>query len=293
MAITSTFYDTTPGNGITETQWAVNRFGGPSYGVAGANDWKVTAVAGQDRTVSIAAGKGFGFGVADVSDTNETRQLALVPSGTRWDLISAHRDWQPSGGGPTSFTVIQGISTPTIPAARVHDPGVEDDQPIALVEVIAGQTGVGRIIDLRCWASNGGLVAADLLARDYLATPGARVLIGNLEYRYLPDSTGSFAWEYREIMFREWNAQTGITTVGAGGTKSVSFPAGMFTVAPLVQATKQGAQSAKYVPYVTDITTSGCTVGLYSGDGTGATTTTTIAIRAVQTASNRATGVNP
>lgn len=296
MAVTfaSSFYD-----GPTSEKQRAETWMGPQYGVRGAGDWKVTAVTGQDRTVTIASGSGFGHGLADTTLVNDTLQLDPITSGSRWDLIAVRRNWQPVNGGPTSFVKIAGSSVKGFPAVGTaatawnRRPGIMDDQPIALCRVTAGQTAVQEIVDLRCWASNGGLVIADKLALNYLATLGARVLLGGTEYRCIPDLLDFPVWESRETMYREWNAETTVTTVGAGGTKSVNFPSGMFTVAPLVQATKQGAQSAKYIPYVTAVTTTGCTVGLYSGDGSGATTTTTVAIRAVQTSPDRATGVNP
>jgi hypothetical protein len=290
MAITSKFYDTA----ITESDWAENRFGDARYGVVGANDWKVTAVAGADRTVSISPGKGFGHGIADVSDTNVTIQLDPIASGSRWDLIAMRRDWQPLAGGPSAFVKVTGSSAKGIPGTRVNDPGVQDDQPVYLVQVTAGDTNPTGFVDLRCWAANGGLVVADKLALDYLNVPGARVLLGGTEYRYIPNSAGDFAWESRETMFREWNAVTTITVPNAAGaSRAVSFPAGMFDVAPHVTATRVGAGAAKLIAYPANITTSGCTIGVYSGDGSPYDTTVSVNFRAVQTSPGRAAGVNP
>lgn len=274
---------------ITETTgkdfW--NRIGASKYGVVGAGDLKVSTTTG-DRMLLVASGIAWGHNIQDTLSTSVSVQLNSVASGSRWDLVVVRRDVT----AKTSIEVVQGTGSKTIPSLTTTTAS-HADQPIALCRVDAGVTTVQEIIDLRCWSSNGGVVIVNQLALDYLNTPGARVLQGGTEYRYLPDSLGVFGWESRETMFREWNAETSVTTSGASGSKSVSFPAGLFTIPPLVQATKQGGQSAKYIPYVTNITTSGCSVGLYSGDGTGATTTTTVAIRAVQTAPNRATGVNP
>lgn len=274
---------------ITETTgkdyW--NRIGASKYGVVGSGDLKVSTTTG-DRMLLVASGIAWGHNIQDTLATSVSVQLNSVASGSRYDLVVVRRDVT----AKTTVEVVQGTGTKAIPSLT-STAASHADQPIALCRVDAGSTTVQEIIDLRCWAANGGVVITNQLALDYLNIPGARVLQGGTEYRYLPDALGVFGWESRETMFREWNANTAVTTTGAGGTKSVSFPAGLFTIAPLVQATKQGAQSAKYIPYVTDITTSGCTVGLYSGDGSGATTTTTIAIRAVQTAPNRSTGINP
>ena len=64
----------------------------------------------------------------------------------------------------------------------------------------------------------------------------------------------------------------------AGRTAAVTFPAGRFTAADVlnVQLTKVGGGLAKYVPYATVISATGMTVGVYSGDGT--TTTASVII---------------
>ena len=64
----------------------------------------------------------------------------------------------------------------------------------------------------------------------------------------------------------------------AGRTADVTFPAGRFTAADVlnVQLTKVGGGLAKYVPYATVISATGMTVGVYSGDGT--TTTASVII---------------
>ena len=54
------------------------------------------------------------------------------------------------------------------------------------------------------------------------------------------------------------------------GTATVTFPAGLFTSAPRVWASKQAGGLAKFTPYVSNVTTTGCTIGLYSGDGSSA-----------------------
>ena len=62
----------------------------------------------------------------------------------------------------------------------------------------------------------------------------------------------------------------------AGGTATVTFPAGRFTAADTlnVQLTKANGGLAKYIPYATGITASGMTVGVYSGDGSTVTSST-------------------
>lgn len=149
MAITSVGYDGT----VNEAQWALlARTLGARDGVVGEGDWKVTAVAGLDRTVSVATGAGFGHGVRDSSDAAVNVQLPTLGSGTRWDTIVVHRDWQPPTG-VTSFTYVTGTSTQAIAAGISDNPGVVADQVLALVQITAGVQAPTAVIDLRTWAS--------------------------------------------------------------------------------------------------------------------------------------------
>lgn len=177
MAFTSTFY-----NGpVDEIAWSEGapRIGSSEYGVVGVNDFRVTAVSGQDRTVSVAAGKAWGKGVHDTMTPAETVQLPTVGAGSRWDLIAIRRVWSTN---TTSIVRVGGSGTRGIPAGRQSGYGTTDDQPIALVRVQAGSTTIQEIIDLRCWAAGGGMYANDDLALSYLTTPGARVHINGVDW---------------------------------------------------------------------------------------------------------------
>ena len=71
-------------------------------------------------------------------------------------------------------------------------------------------------------------------------------------------------------------------TSAAGGTVSVTFPAGRFTAAPIVQVSRASSGLAKYIPYVASVTATGCVLGLYSGDGSTGGGTTNLAWFAYQ-----------
>lgn len=178
MAFISAGYDGT----VDEVQFAgmLPKAGNSEYGVVGAGDFAVTAVAGQDRTLSIAPGASWGHSVTDSMDINETRALAVPTNGSRWDLISLRRDWQPPGGA-TTVSVTEGGTGATLPA-RENRPGILDDQPIALVRVDAGSTTVGEIIDLRCWGRNGGVYAKHDLVRSYLNGLGTHLNIDGVQW---------------------------------------------------------------------------------------------------------------
>lgn len=191
MAIISVGYD----GAVTESQWSdmIKKIGSAEYGVVEVGDWKVTAVTGADRTVSIAAGKGWGHGVFDENTANVTLQLDTVASGSRWDLIVMRRDWT-GVGGVSTFVKVNGTSAKEIPVGRTKGPGVIDEQPIALVQVTAGQTQPTAIIDLRCWSGNGGLFANDELALTYLDSAGSQVKVAGRLWHRIIGTGGSAAW---------------------------------------------------------------------------------------------------
>ena len=70
-----------------------------------------------------------------------------------------------------------------------------------------------------------------------------------------------------------------------GGTVNVNFPAGRFTAPPVVLVSRSTSGLAKYVPYVASVTPSGCVLGLYAGDGTTGSGSSTLSWIAVQTQS--------
>lgn len=212
-------YDTTSDKPYTEGFWAHAHsdvpIGSATYGVRGTADWKVTPVVGADRTVSIAPGYGWGCGVTDQTTANETLQFDTNSSGTRYDLVVVRRDWTPTAG-VSKFEVVKGSTSKAIPGTRLSGPGVVDEQPIAMVPIVAGQTQPGPIIDLRCWAGNGGVVAKDVLALGYLAEVGACVLIGSTTWRYGLGSNDAPSWLSDAPDVKQIALSTGYAALGAG-----------------------------------------------------------------------------
>ena len=76
-----------------------------------------------------------------------------------------------------------------------------------------------------------------------------------------------------------------ITVTGVAGTVPVTFPEGRFTAPPVVVVSRVSGGLAKYVPYVAGSTATGCTLGLYAGDGTTAGGNCSLSWIAVQTQS--------
>jgi hypothetical protein len=261
-------YDTAPGDGLGELTWQEMHpvIGLASYGVRSPADWKVTAVSGQDRTVSIAAGRGYGYGVIDKTVANETLQLGTVSSGSRWDLVAVRRDPTPSAG-VSSFVVVAGGSTPVIPGGRLSGPGIHD-QPLALVQVTAGQTQPTGFIDLRTWAGDGGgLIAVHDLVRSFLNQTGARLNILGVDWIRRPGANDVPEWfcpdeptVYAPVGATGWAITVDITSEPAGSKRRITVDVtakrtgGAFTldsdeweaVAPVIPVAVQASVPLKY-----------------------------------------------
>jgi hypothetical protein len=132
--------------------------------------------------VSISAGRGVGNGITDKTVANETIQLDPIASGSRWDLIACRRDWTPTAG-VSKFVKVNGGATAVLPGGRLYGPGNIDDQPLALVQVTAGQTQPTAIIGLRTWVGDGGgLIAEHDLVRSFLNATGTRLWIDGVDW---------------------------------------------------------------------------------------------------------------
>lgn len=71
-------------------------------------------------------------------------------------------------------------------------------------------------------------------------------------------------------------------TASANGFLDVTFPAGRFSLPPVVMVTKQSDAAAKYVPYAMNVTATGFRIGLYAGDGTASSQSVVLGWTAVQ-----------
>lgn len=256
MVIKSTFYDTTPGEGVKETKWAQSATSrGPMYGVAGAGDLKLTAHPSTPYAVNLSPGIFWGQGVWDESGDIATVQCEVPAKGVvRYDLIVAHRDWQPTGGGPTSLVAIKGGTGAQIPSERQNRPGTVDDQPLWLVQWTGGQTQPTKIIDLRCWASNGGVEIANKLALDYLGEPGAAVKLGRSVWRYESKGNGVWGWgEYlpADPLSPSVRGGYGVVRTIAGGFCTIgykdAFPTGTYSAVANAMDPPGGAVTLKFI----------------------------------------------
>jgi hypothetical protein len=94
------------------------------------------------------------------------------------------------------------------------------------------------------------------------------------------DADGFVPFNQQKSVLR--TATISITSAN-GGTNAVTWPAGHFSQIPVVMISKNNASLAKYIPYATNVTTSGCTIGIYSGDGTTATGSVVLQVLAMPT----------
>jgi hypothetical protein len=190
VSFTTTGY----GNTYSSEGWATAHptIGLATYGVRSPADWKVSAVPGQDRTVSIAAGRGFGGGVTDKTVDAETLQLDPVESGSRWDIVACRRNW---GTATSSFSKVNGGPNMGLTLARESVIGNIDEQPLALVRVTAGEQVPSEIIDLRTWSGDGGgIVAAHELVKSFLNKTGTRLNINGVDWVRRVGADGNPEW---------------------------------------------------------------------------------------------------
>lgn len=175
---------------IDYNDWArITSHMGAQYGVIEKDSFAVSPGTG-DRVLNVQPGTAAGQGILDESDAVEQLVGSPVASGNRWDLVALRRAW---GTNVTTLVLIQGGTAASIPA-RSTSPGVEDDQPIALVRFSAGQTAAQEVIDLRVWNGDGGLAARHPLVRDYLTRIGTRIWIQGVTWVIGFDATGNVAW---------------------------------------------------------------------------------------------------
>lgn len=163
------------------------------FSVEKPDDWKVSALVSIDRGIRVEVGTGSGDAVTDVTHEYETMSLPKPDVASRWYLIVRRRNW--AGDGTSTLVAIPGTAslTPTLPS-RFNAPGERSDQPLAMVRVTQADSTVQQVVDLRCWASNGGVEVANKLALEYLGEPGAAVKLGRSVWRYESQGNGVWGW---------------------------------------------------------------------------------------------------
>lgn len=188
MAITSVGYE----RAITYAELGVLlSYAGAQYSVVGVDSFRCGInFGGPDRSIRVLPGRAVGQGILDDLDAAVTLTAAPVTSGDRWDMVVLRRNWTAK---TTDLVLVSGSSTKALPA-RSQEPGVEDDQPIALVRFTAGQTQAVEVVDLRIWHGDGGCAARDRLVLNYLDRIGTRVYLVDRTYVLAMGADGNARW---------------------------------------------------------------------------------------------------
>lgn len=137
---------------------------------------RASIVQGQTRTVAVSAGLSTGAGVSSEMEEVATVVLDNQPSGVRWDVIYVERVFGADAASTgTRVGVKKGTSAPAVPAlTRVK--GAAWQTPIALAQIVAGETLPQRLIDLRVIAELGhAYTIFDDLALGFIDAPGVTV----------------------------------------------------------------------------------------------------------------------
>ena len=135
---------------IYEQEWSrLTGYLGQLYACGGPNHFKVTA-SDAAHSVRVGAGEKYGRGVLDTNGTTITLTLDPTTSGQRWDTIYVRRNWQTAAnGGESSVRVSKGGSSQAPVAGLRHEPGVVDDDILALVQTTAGIVAPTAVVDMR------------------------------------------------------------------------------------------------------------------------------------------------
>lgn len=176
MAITSIGYD----GSIDEVAWAkfAPKLAARYWVEEGA--WVPSAKPGASWTIRLTAGTGGGDGVRDTSD--DVVEVALPsPTGAPWHVIYMDRTWA-GAGGTSIFAHMPATADGNIPNDLIvaQNPGTHTKQPIALVQLIEGQTQPFQIIDLRVWQANGSAVAVSSKVTQYLFDVGTQITVDGI-----------------------------------------------------------------------------------------------------------------
>lgn len=251
MPLISTYYD----GPVTESDRAQNPAGRIEYGVYGNEDFRVTAHPSIPYAVLVKKGRAHGHGVTDEAEIDQVVNCPSLASGVRWDLIVVRRNWQPELGGPSTLEVIEVGTNPLIPdpPTRKVGPGVEDDQPIALVKWQGGTSAPMEIRDLRVWSNNAGMFAVDPLARQYLNKIGTKVKIAGEVWSYERLSATEADWvnEDGSGPWVELTLEPGWANNGASRARARLVGRGAFVhVAADVRFAPNGTWSAIYEGWI-------------------------------------------
>jgi hypothetical protein len=186
---------------VDDQQWAslIPYAGGSPYGVNALGS--LVASVAPNRSIELSPGLMWGWGVLDrVGQAEVVGPFPAPPSGQRFDLLVARRNWQL---GATEFAIIQGGSNPVIPprATRETTDGEVDEQPLWLIR--STPSAVEIFADLRVVPAVSGQ-AFDTLTMSYLNQVGTRLRIGDYRYERTPGMDGNPSWDQIDEYVSPW-----------------------------------------------------------------------------------------
>jgi hypothetical protein len=204
MAITSTGYPNTiaPGSAFALMGYAFGR----QYAAPFVSHCQVTDPGSGTRRVQISTGYLAGKHIVDHNDAIVNIDLPNASGSSQWFCIVLNR-WVDAGGGDfkSEFGYVAGTSAKAIPALT-QNPGIYDQQPIALVRISSTQTRPQEIIDLRPIAEEPGTYTIyDDLALQVIDRPGVTAYNAKtgITYRRVYNENSAREWQ------RVWDAPHG------------------------------------------------------------------------------------
>lgn len=205
-------------------RWA--RAGIP-FQVRGPGELKVTAVAGQQRTVQIAAGQALTCGVLTVETAPQQLQLAAnTGAQVRYDLVVLRVLWGGLGASTAVYDIKQGIVGAPSPPALTRTPGTLYEAPLAVVKMSpnTGQLTGSSVFPIVPHGGKGGPLHVSQGSWVQLvdAQTGAELITDHNGWRYRRLVDGS--WLVIESDLQPWSTwapalytTTGSVVLGTGG----------------------------------------------------------------------------
>lgn len=201
MAVTSFGYGVDENNTEGEigvVQWAaMSTYMGAQYAV-GDGGLSATIPATGDRRIQIAAGEGYSHGVLAISDATVNVDFAAPPSGTRYYIAGIEFDWvnrvstiKELGYGST---IAAALATLTV------QPGVKVQMPLHAARVVAGQTKVQSVTDLRVFGSGSSLSARSEEVMLFANRIGTTLQLGQYFYRRVLNPNGTVSWMSTDLL---------------------------------------------------------------------------------------------
>ncbi|RCK68260.1 hypothetical protein DT076_16560 [Desertihabitans brevis] len=174
-----------------------------------AGGGRISVIPSGTREVEASPGYLGAYGIVDQITTDTPRQILQLPapsSGSRHYMIVMRREWGSSAEQPgRSYLAFIDAGDGQVLPTRNTDYGTLDDQPLALYRVTFGESIPQLVADLRMVGTEGNLYARSELVLQYMEYPGARVRIGDDEWRYEPsyDFNGAGWHRYPFVEGRE------------------------------------------------------------------------------------------